>query len=142
MADDETGRRPARAPPRRRAGVIALPRGTFRQGSAAEAESMLGTATPHPLNGAKITTSAEAMDAIAEALDLPDRFGHTLDSLYDVLTDLSWLPPGEHLLLWSEPSTLRSEDRQTYDAIRTVLTEAVADDTPGESFLSVLVLTD
>ncbi|WP_329089207.1 barstar family protein [Streptosporangium sp. NBC_01469] len=122
--------------------MTTVSRGTFRQGSAGEVESMLGGATPHPLDGVKITTSAEAMDAIAEALDLPDRFGHNLDALYDVLTDLSWLPPGEHTLVWSEPSTLRAGDRPAYDAIRTVLTEAVADGTGGESFLSVLILTD
>ncbi|WP_344971027.1 barstar family protein [Streptosporangium fragile] len=89
-----------------------------------------------------MTTSAEAMDAIAEALELPHHFGHNLDALYDVLTDLSWLPPGEHLLIWSDPSTLWNEDRSAYDAIRTVLAEAVSDGTPGESFLSVLITTD
>lgn len=125
-----------------RRGWSPVSRGTFRQGTAEEVESTFGTATPHPLDGMKITTSAEAMDAIALALDLPDHFGHNLDSLYDVLTDLSWLPPGEHLLVWSEPSALQAGDHQSYDAIRTVLTDAVADDAPGESFLSVLVLTD
>jgi len=122
--------------------MTTISRGTFRHGAAGEVESMLGSATPHRLDGVKITTSAEAMDAIAEALDLPGHFGHNLDSLYDVLTDLSWLPPGEHLLVWSEPSVLQAGDHQSYDAIQTVLTDAVADDAPGESFLSVLLLTD
>lgn len=122
--------------------MTTVSKGTFRQGAAGEAEFMIGAATPHPLDGAKITTSAEAMNAIAEALDLPDHFGHNLDALYDVLTDLSWLPPGEHMLIWSEPSALQAGDRPAYDAIRTVLTEAVADGTAGESFLSVLILTD
>ncbi|MER6825422.1 barstar family protein [Streptosporangium sp. NPDC000563] len=122
--------------------MTTVSRGAFRHGPATEVRSMLGGATPHPLDGVKITTSAEAMDAIAEALDLPGTFGHNLDALYDVLTDLSWLPPGEHALIWSEPSTLRAEDRPAYDAILTVLSEAVADGTTGESFLSVLILTD
>ncbi|MFF3442190.1 barstar family protein [Streptosporangium sp. NPDC002721] len=122
--------------------MTTVSRGTFRHGAADEVDSMLGSATPHPLDGARITTSAEAMDAIIEALDLPDHFGHNLDALYDVLTDLSWLPPGEHLLIWSEPSTLRAGDQPAYDAIRTVLSEAVADGAAGESFLSVLILTD
>ncbi|WP_436758544.1 barstar family protein [Streptosporangium sp. V21-05] len=122
--------------------MTTVSKGTLREGAAREVESMLGSATPHRLDGVKITTSAEAMDAIAEALDLPDRFGHNLDALYDVLTDLSWLPPGEHLVIWSEPSTLRAADRPAYDAIRTVLTEAVADGASGASFLSVLILTD
>ncbi|MFI6506270.1 barstar family protein [Streptosporangium sp. NPDC050855] len=120
---------------------------TFPSGAAGAAPgtaigTMEGTLTVHRLDGAKITTSAEAMDAIAEALDLPDHFGHNLDALYDVLTDLSWLPPGEHLLVWTEPSALRAADRPAYEAVRTVLADAVADDAPGESFLSVLILTD
>ncbi|MFD7654028.1 barstar family protein [Actinosynnema sp. NPDC059797] len=45
-------------------------------------------------------TKAEAVAAIADALDFPDWFGHNLDALYDSLTDLSWLPPGEHVLVW------------------------------------------
>ncbi|MEU4830690.1 barstar family protein [Streptosporangium sp. NPDC023615] len=104
--------------------------------------TMIGTVTVHRLDGVRITTSAEAMDAIAGALDLPDHFGHNLAALYDVLTDLSWLPPGEHLLVWTEPSALRAADRPAYEAVRTVLADAVADDAPGESFLSVLILTD
>ncbi|MEU8381416.1 barstar family protein [Streptosporangium sp. NPDC048865] len=122
--------------------MTTISKGTFRHAAAGEVESMLGSATPHLLDGSRITTSAEAMDAITETLDLPGRFGHNLDALYDVLTDLSWLPPGEHLLIWSEPSTLRAGDRPAYDAIRTVLTDAVADGAAGESFLSVLILTD
>ena len=41
-----------------------------------------------------------AIGAIAEALSFPDWFGHNLDALYDCLTDLSWLPEGEHVLEW------------------------------------------
>ncbi|PSL56632.1 barstar (barnase inhibitor) [Saccharothrix carnea] len=42
----------------------------------------------------------DAIGAIAEALSFPDWFGHNLDALYDCLTDLSWLPEGEHVLEW------------------------------------------
>ncbi|MFT7837457.1 barstar family protein [Saccharothrix sp. BKS2] len=45
-------------------------------------------------------TRAEVLAAVADALDFPDWFGHNLDALYDCLTDLSWLPPGEHVLVW------------------------------------------
>jgi hypothetical protein len=41
-----------------------------------------------------------AIDAVADALGFPDWFGHNLDALYDCLTDLSWLPEGEHVLEW------------------------------------------
>jgi hypothetical protein len=43
---------------------------------------------------------SEAIAAIAEALSFPDWFGHNLDALHDSLVDLSWLPPGEHVLVW------------------------------------------
>ncbi|MBB2909087.1 hypothetical protein FHS43_000333 [Streptosporangium becharense] len=120
-----------------------MSRGTVEEVSARDVASRIGAATPHRLDGTRMTTSAEAMDAIVEALEPPgDGFRHNLDAFYDVLTDLSWLPPGEHLLVWSDPSALWSEDRSAYDAIRVVLAEAVADGSSGESFLSVLIMTD
>ncbi len=45
-------------------------------------------------------TKQAALAAIADALSFPDWFGHNLDALYDCLTDLSWLPEGEHVLEW------------------------------------------
>ncbi|NUT49285.1 MAG: barstar family protein [Saccharothrix sp.] len=45
-------------------------------------------------------TRQAVLGAIAEALSFPDWFGHNLDALYDCLTDLSWLPEGEHVLEW------------------------------------------
>lgn len=41
-----------------------------------------------------------AIAAIADALSFPAWFGHNLDALHDCLTDLSWLPEGEHVLVW------------------------------------------
>ncbi|MGW6933148.1 barstar family protein [Lentzea sp. NPDC054927] len=40
-----------------------------------------------------------AIAAIARALDFPDWFGQNLDALYDSLSDLSWLPEGEYVLV-------------------------------------------
>ncbi|WP_433250207.1 barstar family protein [Streptosporangium sp. CA-135522] len=119
-----------------------MPRGTFEEGSPAVFGARRHTAATHRIDGSAVTTSAEAVDAIAEALSFPDYFGHNLDALYDCLTDLAWLPAGEHLLFWQRASALRTGDRPAYEAIRTVLAEAVADDAPGEAFLSVLLLTD
>ncbi|MEU5690505.1 barstar family protein [Actinosynnema sp. NPDC020468] len=41
------------------------------------------------------------LEAIGEALDFPDYYGRNLDALYDLASDLSWLPVGEHVLVWS-----------------------------------------
>ncbi|GHE36476.1 hypothetical protein GCM10017673_43850 [Streptosporangium violaceochromogenes] len=117
-----------------------MPRGTFEEGPPSAGLSRAGV-TEHRIDGDHITTSAEAMDAIAEALSFPGYFGHNLDALYDCLTDLKWLSPGEHLLVWSQPASLLSRDPAAYEAIRNTLHDAVADDTPEKAFLSVLLVT-
>ncbi|MFC4058757.1 barstar family protein [Planomonospora corallina] len=119
-----------------------MSKGTFEEGPEEAFRERIAAATLHRLDGSEITTSADAMTAIAEALSFPETFGNNLDALYDHLTDLSWLAPGEHALVWSKTSSLRDCDRPAYDAIRTVLSEAVADGTPEKAFLSVFLLTD
>ncbi|HVW40523.1 MAG TPA: barstar family protein [Amycolatopsis sp.] len=79
----------------------------------------------HPLD--KMST----LDAIAEALSFPDWFGRNLDALYDCLTDLSWLPTGEHVLIWSGSDELRAADPRAYLAIRGVLSDAERALAPG-----------
>jgi hypothetical protein len=46
-----------------------------------------------------VSEKAAAISAIAAALDFPEWFGQNLDALYDSLTDLSWLPEGEYVLV-------------------------------------------
>lgn len=79
----------------------------------------------HPLD------KASTLDAIAEALSFPDWFGRNLDALYDCLTDLSWLPSGEHVLIWSGSDELRAADPRAYLAIRGVLSDAERALAPG-----------
>ena len=62
----------------------------------------------------------------AAALSFPDWFGHNLDALYDCLTDLSWLPAGEHVLVWSHPEVLRQRDPDGYAGVSAALCDAVA----------------
>jgi len=45
-------------------------------------------------------SKSAALAAIGEAMGFPGYYGQNLDALYDCLTDLSWLPPGEHVLVW------------------------------------------
>ncbi|OLR95500.1 barnase inhibitor [Actinokineospora bangkokensis] len=65
------------------------------------------------------------LTAVAEAMAFPDWFGHNLDALFDSLTDLSWLPAGEHVLVWSHPEVLAGADPVGYRGIRSVLDDAV-----------------
>jgi hypothetical protein len=46
-----------------------------------------------------VSEKKAAIGAIAEALSFPSWFGQNLDALYDSLTDLSWLPAGEYVLV-------------------------------------------
>ena len=87
-------------------------------------------------------TTHQLMSAIASALRFPDYFGYNLDALYDCLTDLSWLPDGDYVLVWQDPGALRAADGPAYDAIATVLADAVADGTSGGAHLSVRFQTD
>ena len=63
-------------------------------------------AIPHHLDGSELTNKRTALDGIAAALDFPEWSGRNLDALYDCLTDLSWLPEGEHVLIWSHHRVL------------------------------------
>jgi RNAse (barnase) inhibitor barstar len=71
------------------------------------------------------------LDAIAAALSFPEWFGRNLDALYDCLTDLSWLPGGEHVLVWSGSDELKQADPRAYLAIRSVLSDAERALAPG-----------
>jgi len=77
---------------------------------------------------AEIGTSPDklsTMDAIAGALSFPNWSGRNLDALYDCLTDLSWLPAGEHVLVWVGSDALKKSDPKVYLAIHSVLSDAV-----------------
>lgn len=73
-----------------------------------------------------VTNQAEALDAIGAALSFPAWYGRNLDALYDCLTDLSWLPAGEHVLIWSGHRDLEITDPDGYRAVLAVLDDAVA----------------
>lgn len=80
---------------------------------------------PHVLDGTALASKDGFLTAIAKAMELPKYFGHNLDALYDVLTDLRWLPEGRHVLIWTSHDTLRQHDPIAYLALRAVLEDAV-----------------
>jgi RNAse (barnase) inhibitor barstar len=82
------------------------------------------TAYLHVLRGEEITGKGAALDAIAEALAFPAWFGRNLDALHDCLGDLSWLPEGEHVLVWPHREVLAEHDPQASAAIESVLKDA------------------
>ncbi|MCO1582275.1 barstar family protein [Crossiella sp. SN42] len=84
------------------------------------------TAVEHVVDGSELRTKRAVLQAFARALSFPDYFGVNLDALYDCLTDLSWLPPGEHRLHWTHAEVLRRSDPAAFAGISEVLADAVA----------------
>lgn len=79
----------------------------------------------HVLDGALHLDRAATVEAIAAALSFPDwGSGRNLDALYDCLTDLSWLPSGEHVLIWVGSDALKQADPKSYLAVHSVLSDA------------------
>lgn len=76
------------------------------------------------LEGNGLNGKAATLDAIAELLRFPSYFGRNLDALYDCLTDLSWLPAGEHVLVWVGAEALKQADPRTYLAVHGTLSDA------------------
>ncbi|MFD8499809.1 barstar family protein [Amycolatopsis sp. NPDC059657] len=97
----------------------------------AAAQARARGAYPHVVDGSKVTDKLSAMDAIAAALSFPEYFGRNLDALYDSLTDLSWLRPGEHVLIWPGSDRLKETDPKAYLAVRGVLSDAQRALAPG-----------
>ncbi|MFC7613657.1 barstar family protein [Actinokineospora soli] len=94
----------------------------------------------HIVDGSAVRSRSDFYEAVAAALEFPEWFGHNLDALYDCLTDLSWLPPGEHVLVWARPDVLAQIDPAGSRAINAVLSDAVEDFTdPERAFKVVLV---
>lgn len=100
----------------------------------------------HVVDGVHMRDKLSVMDGIAAAMSFPDWFGRNLDALYDCLTDLGWLPSGEHVLIWVSSGTLAAADPKGYLAIRSVLSDAqramgTAAERPDDRQFTVL-LTD
>jgi RNAse (barnase) inhibitor barstar len=79
----------------------------------------------HSIDGTRIRSKDDFYTAVAAAMSFPDWFGRNLDALADCLRDLSWLPAGEHVLVWSSASVFRDADPQGYRAVAEVLTDRI-----------------
>ncbi|MDV6012071.1 barstar family protein [Haloechinothrix sp. LS1_15] len=93
-------------------------------GAAAAAAARARGAYAHVFDGVGVRNSGAALDGIATTLSLPAGTLRDLDALRDSLTDLSWLPVGEHVLIWRAASELAAADPKAYLAIRSVLSDA------------------
>lgn len=92
--------------------------------TAVAAEAKARGAFVHTLAGDELRDKLAVLDGIAATMRFPDTFGRNLDALYDCLTDLTWLPAGEHVLIWVAATGLAEADPKAYLAIRSVLSDA------------------
>ncbi|WP_007024906.1 barstar family protein [Saccharomonospora iraqiensis] len=103
-------------------------------------------AYPHVIDGAPHGDRTGMLGAIAEALSFPAHYGRSLDTFYDGLTDLSWLPSGEHVLIWTAAERLKRADPKSYLAVHGVLSDAQRALTPRggrrEGRILTVVLAD
>lgn len=83
-------------------------------------------AVPHLLDGSEVHSGEQALAAIGDVLGFPARYTHSLDSLFDCLTDLSWLPEGDHVLVWSHHQTLAERDWRAYHQVRAILLDGAS----------------
>ncbi|GAA0532031.1 hypothetical protein GCM10011581_16500 [Saccharopolyspora subtropica] len=95
-------------------------------------------ATAHVLDGAELVSKRTTLDGIAAVLNFPEWAGRNLDALYDCLTDLSWLPEGEHVLVWSGFQALAEHDPKAFSGISAVLRDAAEHPFCGREFTAVL----
>jgi len=81
-------------------------------------------ARTHLVDGSAAPDRESTIEAIADALSFPGTEPRSADDLYDRLTDLSWLPAGEHVLIWVGSEALEQADPKGYLSIRSVLADA------------------
>ncbi|PKW14917.1 RNAse (barnase) inhibitor barstar [Saccharopolyspora spinosa] len=110
--------------------------GVTRREAVQEAEQR--GATAHVLDGSDLVSKRTTLDGIAAVLNFPEWAGRNLDALYDCLTDLSWLPEGEHVLVWSGFHTLAEHDPKAFGRINAVLRDASEHPICGREFTAVL----
>ncbi|MGW5643570.1 barstar family protein [Saccharopolyspora sp. NPDC003752] len=95
-------------------------------------------AVAHVLDGSDLISKRTTLDGIAAVLNFPEWTGRNLDALYDCLTDLSWLPEGEHVLVWSGFQALAEHDPKAFGRINAVLRDAAEHPICGREFTAVL----
>lgn len=94
-------------------------------------------AFPYVIDGGELDSKRAMLDAIAAELSFPEWAGRNLDALYDCLLDLSWLPRGEHVLIWSGTAPLAERDPKAYRKLAEVLCTAARRSEGTRTFMVV-----
>ena len=76
------------------------------------------------IDGMACTTIAKAYQRLQEQLSFPDYFGHNLDSLDEVLSDLDWIAKARIRLIINDiPNLLSEEDAEKKESFLDVINE-------------------
>jgi hypothetical protein len=79
------------------------------------------------------------LHACAEAMHFPIYFGYNWDALWDSLTDLSWAPAQDYLLLYDDVTNFARHASRDWATARKIWAEGVVDwRRRGIPFLSLL----
>lgn len=81
-------------------------------------------ARAHVVDGSAAASREATVEAIADTLSFPGNRPRSVAELYDRLADLSWLPAGEHVLIWVGSDALNQTDPKGYLSIRSVLADS------------------
>jgi RNAse (barnase) inhibitor barstar len=81
----------------------------------------------------------ELLGAIGRVLRFPGYYGRNLDALEECLSDLSWLPEGEVVLVWDGEDALRRADPAGHVALMEVFTAVTEQMAAGRRPLRVVL---
>ncbi len=93
------------------------------------------------LDGEKITSKAEFLQAAAQALQFPAYFGYNWDAFEDCLTDLDRLTGKGHVLLYSQPESFAKANPKDWQTLMAIFRSATKDWLKGGLSLYVLFET-
>jgi RNAse (barnase) inhibitor barstar len=75
---------------------------------------------------AHVQRKADFLHQVQETLQFPTPWGNNWDALLDMLRDLSWLPEGGYVLLFTGMEAFAAHSRMDYGAALEVFDEAAA----------------
>jgi hypothetical protein len=93
------------------------------------------------LDGEKITTKTEFLQAAAQALQFPDYFGYNWDAFEDCLTDLDLLTGKGHILLYTQPEKFATANPKDWSTLMSIFRTAVQDWLQSDLSLYILFET-
>lgn len=84
------------------------------------------------IDGSHLYTTEDLYRTLAETLSFPDYFGQNLDALYDMLTDLAWLPYENIYVIIKNADMFFSTLPELYDELEEIFKNALEEQTENK----------